>query len=91
MAKIIYGGGLRRNECIRLRVQDLDFERNTLTIRGAKGDKDRQTLLPESLVDALKAHLKGTKQLYDNDRKGDVAGVHLPGALDRKYPGASKE
>ena len=91
MAKIIYGGGLRRDECIRLRVQDLDFERNTLTIRGAKGDKDRQTLLPESLADTLKVHLKGTRRLYDNDRKADIAGVHLPGALDRKYPGASKE
>ncbi|WP_054029595.1 phage integrase N-terminal SAM-like domain-containing protein [Desulfatitalea tepidiphila] len=91
MAKIIYGGGLRRDECVRLRVQDLDFERNTLTIRAAKGDKDRQTLFPECLADEVRMHLKRIRAIYEGDRKADVAGVHLPGALDRKYPGAAKE
>ena len=54
MAKILYGSGLRSNECIRLRVQDLDFERGFINIRGAKGDKDRQTLLPENIEGELK-------------------------------------
>jgi integrase len=49
MAQIIYGGGLRLKECVRLRVKDVEFEKNTLMIRGAKGDKDRQTLLPETV------------------------------------------
>ena len=91
MAKILYGSGLRSNECIRLRVQDLDFERGFINVRGAKGDKDRQTLLPENIEDELKAHLEKIHRLYENDRKANIAGVHLPGALDKKYPKASKE
>lgn len=91
MAKIIYGGGLRRDECLRLRVQDLDFERLTVTVRAAKGDKDRQTLLPESLVEEMQGHLERVKLLYEGDRKSNIAGVHMPDALDRKYPKASKE
>lgn len=91
MAKVIYGGGLRRDECVRLRVQDLDFERGTLTIRSAKGDKDRQTLFPESIADEMHEHLKRVHRLYEGDRKANVEGVHMPDALDRKYPNAAKE
>ena len=91
MAKIIYGGGLRRDECMRLRVKDLDFERNTVTVRAGKGDKDRQTLLPESIVDEVRQHLCNVRHLYEADRKADIAGVQLPGALEKKYPLASKE
>jgi len=57
MAGIIYGGGLRLQECSQLRVKDVDFERGYLTIRSGKGDKDHQTLLPESLKDDLQRHL----------------------------------
>ncbi len=91
MAKIIYGGGLRRDECMRLRVKDLDFERNTVTVRAGKGDKDRQTLLPESIVDEVRQHLCNVRHLYEVDSKADIAGVQLPGALEKKYPLASKE
>jgi integron integrase len=91
MAKLLYGSGLRSNECIRLRIQDLDFERSFINVRGAKGDKDRQTILPENAVDELQEHLGKVRQMYENDRKSNMAGVHLPGALDKKYPNAAKE
>lgn len=76
---------------LRLRIKDLDFRRNTITIRAAKGDKDRQTLLPASIADTVRQHLDRVRSVYESDRKANVAGVHLPGALDRKYPNASKE
>ncbi len=91
MAQLIYGGGLSLNECFRLRVKDIEFEKNTLMIRGAKGDKDRQTLLPESIQPALQKHLQKVRKLYEKDHKAHVAGVFLPGALSRKYPNADKE
>jgi len=91
MAQIIYGGGLRLKECVRLRVKDVEFEKNTLMIRGAKGDKDRQTLLPETVQQALRDHLNKVRKLYDADRQSNVAGVYLPGALSRKYPKADTE
>ncbi|MCJ8501922.1 integron integrase [Desulfatitalea alkaliphila] len=91
MVKILYGAGLRLNECTRLRVQDLDFQRNTITVRAGKGDKDRQTLLPENAVQELKLHLEQVRQIYDADRKAGTPGVSLPGALDKKYPNASRQ
>jgi integron integrase len=91
MACIIYGGGLRLNECMRLRVQNIDFDHGTLVIRGAKGDKDRETVLPERLNDELKAHLAKVRRLWEQDRKRNIPGVQLPGALARKYPNASTE
>ncbi|MEA1884655.1 MAG: integron integrase [Thermotogota bacterium] len=91
MAQLIYGCGLRLRECLTLRVKDIDFEQNTVIVRAGKGDKDRQTVLPESLKDQLREHLEGVRKLYEKDRKEDVAGVWLPGALERKYPNAGKE
>ncbi|MBW2088752.1 MAG: integron integrase [Deltaproteobacteria bacterium] len=91
MAQLIYGCGLRISECVRLRVKDVDFEQNVLTIRSGKGDKDRQTVLPESLKDDLREHLHGVRELYEKDREDHIAGVYLPNALDRKYPNAGKE
>lgn len=91
MAQIIYGGGLRLKECVRLRVKDIEFEKNMLMIRGAKGDKDRQTILPESVQPALREHLVGVRKIYDVDRQSNLAGVYLPGALSKKYPNADKE
>ena len=91
MAQIIYGGGLRIKECVRLRIKDIEFEKNTLMIRGAKGDKDRQTLLPETVQPALREHLSKVRKLYDADRQSNMAGVYLPGALSRKYPKADKQ
>ncbi|MBU1754617.1 integron integrase [bacterium] len=91
MAGVIYGGGLRLQECLMLRVKDIDFERGCLTIRSGKGDKDRQTLLPERLKDKLQEHLDSIHAVYQKDRKNNIEGVWLPQALERKYPNASKE
>jgi integron integrase len=91
MATMIYGGGLRLQECLSLRIKDLDFTRNCLTIRGGKGDKDRQTVLPEKVCNALRRHLENAREVFDKDRKENVAGVVLPGALERKFPSASTE
>jgi integron integrase len=91
MVRTIYGSGLRLNECTRLRVKDLDFDRGTITVRAGKGDKDRQTLLPDNVARELKSHLEQVGRIYEADRNADVAGVHLPGALEKKYPNASKQ
>jgi integron integrase len=91
MATIIYGAGLRLQECLSLRVKDVDFARNCLTIRCGKGGKDRETVLPESVCQELKRHLMSVHALYDRDRDKSVAGVMLPDALDRKYPSAGEE
>ena len=91
MAELIYGGGLRVMECCRLRVKDADFGMNQLMVRGGKGDKDRATLLPERLKPSLQRHLERVRGLYEQDRAGKVAGVHMPDALERKLPHASTE
>jgi len=91
MAKLIYGGGLRLQECLQLRVKDLDLEQSLLMVRTGKGDKDRRTILPETLKDDLIKHLSEIRLLYDQDRKNDLPGVWLPGALEKKYPNAGKE
>ncbi len=91
MAELAYGCGLRVSECIRLRVKDIDFEQNVVTVRSGKGDKDRLTVLPESLKDSLREHLMAVRDLYEKDRSAGVDGVFLPDALSRKYPNAGKE
>ncbi|MCP4371306.1 MAG: tyrosine-type recombinase/integrase, partial [Deltaproteobacteria bacterium] len=88
MGRVIYGGGLRLNECLKLRIKDIDFERSCVMIRSGKGDKDRQTLLPESLKNDLREHIDSVRDMYDKDRKEDLSGVHMPNALGRKYPNA---
>lgn len=89
MARVIYGGGLRLNECLRLRIKDLDFERSSLFVRSGKGDKDRMTIMPESIKTKLQEHLEKVRTLYEKDRESNLAGVYLPHALERKYQGAS--
>ncbi|MEA3280169.1 MAG: integron integrase, partial [Thermodesulfobacteriota bacterium] len=91
MAQICYGCGLRLRECIKLRVKDIDFEQCCLTVRSGKGDKDRQTVFPESLKNDFRRHLERVRELYEKDRMDDIAGVYLPGALERKYTNAGKE
>jgi integron integrase len=91
MATMIYGGGLRLQECLSLRVKDIDFARNCLIIRGGKGDKDRETVLAEKVIIELKRHLMQVRALYDQDRRKSVAGVSIPGALERKYTSASTD
>jgi len=90
MARLMYGGGLRLMELVRLRVKDIDFENDYLIVRDGKGGGDRTTLLPVSLVDELRAHLKLVKVLYEQDLKAGNANVYLPNALAKKYPNAPK-
>jgi integron integrase len=91
MAMMIYGCGLRLNEALTLRIKDLDFEQNIVILRSGKGDKDRRTVLPESLKDDLIEHIGTARLLYDQDRQNNISGVWLPGALEKKYPNAGKE
>ena len=74
-----------------LRIKDIDFERNAITVRMGKGDKDRETVLPVSLKKDVGTQLKKIRPVYDKDRYDKVAGVQLPSALERKYPNAGKE
>lgn len=91
MATLSYGGGLRLQECLSLRVKDIDFSRGCVTIKAGKGGKDRETVLPESLHDELKRHLQKVQAMYQRDRTKGLPGVPLPSALERKYPSASTE
>jgi len=91
MAMLTYGCGLRVTECASLRIKDIDLGQGTLIVRAAKGDKDRRTVLPDRLKDPLIQHLSATRSIYDNDRKQNLPGVFLPGALDKKYPNAGTE
>jgi integron integrase len=91
MAKILYGSGLRLIECIRLRVQDIDFAMNEITVRSGKGFKDRITLLPGPLQPALREHLERVKIIHDKDFADGHSNVYLPYALERKYTNAGCE
>ena len=85
MARLHYGAGLRVSELARLRIKDVDFELGQVIVRGGKCDKDRVTLLPDSMIADLKAQREEAKQRYDQDRAAGVAGVWLPEALERKF------
>jgi len=91
MASLMYGVGLRLTECLRLRVQDIDFSRSEILVRDGKGAKDRITMLPESLKTPLQDHLKRIKVIHDRDLADGWGRVMMPDALDRKYPNASKD
>ena len=91
MARLLYGTGMRLMECVRLRVKDVDFARGEILIRDGKGGKDRVTMLPQSLVLPLQDYLRQRKVLFDDDMRAGKAGVYLPDALARKYPGAPTE
>lgn len=91
MAMLVYGGGLRLLECLRLRVKDVDFDYRQLHIRDAKGQKDRVTMLPNSLVDSLRSHLARVRQLHEADLREGYGRVYLPNALSVKYPTADRD
>ena len=91
MAGLLYGAGLRLTECLRLRVKDLDFDRLEIAVRDGKGRRDRVTVLPESLVDGLRAQLEHARRVHREDLENRCEGVSLPDALERKYPNASRE
>ena len=90
VAQLLYGSGLRLMEGLRLRVKDVDFEQQQIMVRDAKGYQDRITLLPASVVDALKTHLRDVKYLHEKDLQEGYGQVYLPYALERKYPKADR-
>ena len=90
MVGLLYGGGMRLTEVLRLRVKDIDFESGQIIVRDGKGEKDRATILPVSLAEELKAHLKRVKLLHEEDLAKGYGAVWLPYALERKYKSADK-
>lgn len=90
MAELMYGSGLRLTELLGLRVKDVDLERRQLIVRAGKGDKDRVTVLPESLVERLRAQRERLRGLHADDQRQGVPGVWLPEGLERKYPKAGE-
>ncbi|MBA2732059.1 MAG: integron integrase [Acidobacteria bacterium] len=91
VASLLYGSGLRLSEALRLRVKDIDFEQGQLLVRDGKGQKDRLTMLPQSLAPALKRHLEKVRFIHQDDREKGLGEVWLPYALERKYPKAASQ
>ncbi|MGI9330443.1 MAG: integron integrase [Gammaproteobacteria bacterium] len=91
MARLMYGAGLRLNEACRLRVKDVDFGMGEIVIRQGKGGKDRRTLLPESVVAALKHQIADVRRLHAYDLGRGFGEVNMPHALARKYPRGARE
>jgi integron integrase len=91
IAMLLYGGGLRLLEALRLRVKDLDFHRGELTIREGKGNKDRMTMLPQAVIGPLQQHLRRVESIHQQDLAEGFGRVELPHALARKYPNANRE
>ena len=80
-----YGAGLRRSELVRLRIKDIDLSRGTVTVRQGKGDKDRVTMLPASLQKKLAEQIEKARSIWQKDLEAGLPGVHIGGALGRKF------
>jgi len=91
MASLMYGCGLRLEECLSLRVKDINFTDETIEVRSGKGGKDRLTVLPGVLRRDLEVYLRGLRERWEEGRRRELPGVFLPEALDRKYVSLSKE
>lgn len=91
IARLLYGGGLRLMEGVRLRVKDVDFSRKEIIIRDGKGQKDRVTVMPTSLVLPLRQHIARVRAIHQFELAEGRGDVYLPDALARKYPGAPFE
>ena len=91
MASLLYGSGLRLNECMKLRVKDVDFERQQILVLGGKGAKDRPALFPKSLIAPMRAQLGRVRELYDADLARSEVAASLPDGLARKYPNGGRE
>ncbi|MCZ7609844.1 MAG: integron integrase [Ignavibacterium sp.] len=91
ITSFLYGSGLRLSEALRLRIKDIDFEYNQIIIRDAKGEKDRVTLLPATLIPHIKDQIENRRKLHNDDIKKGFGDTVLPYALSDKYPNASKE
>jgi integron integrase len=87
--RLLYGTGMRIHECAKLRVMDIDFGRNQITVRAGKGGKDRVTMLPAKLAQPLREHLQRVKAVHDLELSKGRGDVDLPYALSRKYPRAA--
>ncbi len=90
MASLLYGSGLRLMECLRLRVKDVDFGQNHLIVRDGKGQKDRVTVLPSSLVEPLRTQVERVAEIHRQDLLDGFGHAYLPFALARKYPEADQ-
>jgi integron integrase len=91
LASLLYGSGLRLMEVLRLRVKDIDFSLNQITVHEGKGARDRVTMLPSSVKQALQEHLSRVRLLHQNDLREGYGRVYLPFALERKYVNGSTE
>ncbi|BCL61580.1 integron integrase [Desulfomarina profundi] len=91
MAELIYGSGMRLMECIRLRIQDVDFANNNIYVRSGKGGKDRITYLPQCVSEELREHIDRVKELHSRDLAEGFGEVYLPGAIAKKYKNAARE
>jgi integron integrase len=90
-ASLLYGSGLRLLECLRLRVKDVDFERHHILVRDGKGQKDRATILPASLVEPLRRQVEHVRAVHRKDLGEGFGRVYLPHALSEKYPEADRQ
>lgn len=91
ISKVLYGSGLRLNECLKIRLLDIDLDYRIITVRDGKGGKDRITILPDSIVAEIKEQIRKARNLYAKDMKKGNVEVTLPNALGIKYPNANKE
>ena len=91
VAAILYGGGLRLLEALRLRIKDVDFPARLLVVREGKGAKDRRTMLPDSLQQPLHAQIEWVRRVHRKDLATGRGEVWLPDALERKYANAARE
>jgi len=91
MAQLLYGSGLRLMDCLRLRIQDIDFNYKTITVRDGKGEKDRLTPMPATILPDLGRQVERVRLLHEEDLAGGFGEVFLPDALERKYPHAARE
>lgn len=90
MAKLLYGAGLRLMECVRLRIQDVDFGQDILYVRGGKGGKDRTSILPQNIREELRLHIEKVTALHHRDLEDGYGEVYLPEALSRKLSQCSQ-
>jgi len=91
MAGLLYGTGMRLMECVRLRVQDIDFSNGRIIVRNGKGAKDRIVPLPKRYESQLREHLERRVEIHQQDLDIGCDGVYLPDALARKFPNAGKD
>ncbi len=91
MASLLYGAGLRLMECVRLRVQDVDFDRTMIYVRNGKGLKDRVVPFPQIIREGLREHIESVRQIHNIDLEKGLGQVFLPDALAAKWPNAQKE